>query len=408
MKKASGPYCSKSSWRGRRSCTLGNGLIQVTTLMGGGHISEMRFEESSNLPTINPLWVPPWKTMDSHRYVPERDVHKYGTTTEGKLLSGITGHNICLDYFGSPSAEEAQLGLSQHGEAPSSAWQMENHSVTASTAAVKLKVHLPVAGLHFIRKERLYLNESILYFEEIVANERNADHFFNWTQHVTLGPPLLKGPLSSIAISASRGLTSPDGYDEGKARLAPGKTFRWPKAPLSTSGTADLTRPFSSLGLGYVVGVLVDPSRNIGFVAGINPTEGLVFGYCFLRSDFPWITVWEENLAVEAIPWKGKAQALSLEFGTTPIPAGRRQNFLHQGPLFGHPTAACIPARGKKTVRYVAFLAAVPATFTRLRDVTVTENEILLFAAGSRVPVRLAASHISHSFPPQPETAAAK
>lgn len=407
MKKESALYSNESNWQGRQSWILGNGRVQLTTLMGGGHIAEMRFEESSNLSTINPLWVPPWKTMDPHRYVSTRDVHKYGTTTEGKLLCGITGHNICLDYFGSPSPEEAQLGLSQHGEAPSSAWQIENQSVS-SAASVKLKVHLPAAGLRFSRKLRLYPNESIIYFEEIIANERKADHFFNWTQHVTLGPALLNGPYSSIAISASKGLTSPDGYDEGKARLASGKTFRWPNAPLSTCGTADLTRPFSSPGLGYVAGVLVDPSRDVGFVAGVNPTEGLVFGYCFSRSDFPWITVWEENFAVEAIPWKGNAQALGLEFGTTPIPAGRRENFLRRGPLFGHHTVTCIPARGKKTARYVAFLAGVPPTFTRLRDVIVTENEILLFGAGSRVPIRLTASHISQVFQTQPATAAAK
>jgi len=36
-----------------------------------------------------------------------------GTFAEGKLLSGIVGHSICLDYFGSSSAKEVKhLSLS--------------------------------------------------------------------------------------------------------------------------------------------------------------------------------------------------------------------------------------------------------------------------------------------------------
>lgn len=107
---------------------------------------------------------------------------------------------------------------------------------------------------------------------------------------------------ATIAISGSKGLTSPHGYDEGKAMLLSGRRFQWPIAPLATMGTADLTRPFLRTGVGYVVGVLVDPSRDVGFIAAINPTQGLLLGYCFSRSDFPWITVWEENLAVQAVP----------------------------------------------------------------------------------------------------------
>ncbi len=36
-----------------------------------------------------------------------------GTFAEGKVLSGIVGHSICLDYFGSSSAKEVKhLSLS--------------------------------------------------------------------------------------------------------------------------------------------------------------------------------------------------------------------------------------------------------------------------------------------------------
>jgi hypothetical protein len=398
MKKANKLYCKKSKWRRREGLLLENGRIQAFTLTGGGHLAELSFAASAKVSTLNPLWVPPWRTIDAHKYAPARDTKTYGTTTEGKLLSGITGHNICLDYFGSPSPEEAKAGLSQHGEAPSRQWQIDNYATTAANATATLKVHLSAAGLHFSRKLKLCPDESILYFEETIQNERKADHFFHWTQHVTLSPAFLNDPLASVSISGSKGLISPDGYDEGRALLAAGKTFRWPKAPLAGGGSVDLSRPFSCAGFGYVAGVQVKPSREIGFVAGLNPTEGLLIGYCFARSDFPWITVWEENRAVQAVPWKGKTQALGLEFGTTPIPTTRRANFLKGGPLFDTQTATYIPALGKRTVRYIAFLAHVPATFTHLRDVCVGKNEILLFSSSSGVPLRLQASAISQVF----------
>src|SRR5437870_719884 len=101
MRKKADLYCEKSSWRGRECYALGNGLMQLTTLTGGGHIAEMRFAEASGASTLNPLWEPLWKTIDPHRYRPAKHSSEYGSPIEGKLLSGIAGHNLCLDYFGS-------------------------------------------------------------------------------------------------------------------------------------------------------------------------------------------------------------------------------------------------------------------------------------------------------------------
>jgi hypothetical protein len=318
---------------------------------------------------------------------------------EGKLLSGIVGHNVCLDYFGSPSPEEAKLGLSQHGEAPSSKWRIADQRISASGASIRLGVHLPAAGLGFSREIRLRRGESVIYFQETVVNERKADHFFHWVQHVTLGPPFITAESSRIVLPGTRGLTFPHGYDEGKALLAARRTYRWPMAPRVTKGFADLTRPFSFPGLGFVVGVLVDPRRDMGFVAAFNQKEHLVFGYCFWRRDFPWVAVWEENLAIEAIPWNRRTQALGLEFGTTPLPVTRRENFLEGAPLFGIPTITFAPALSKKRVRYVSFLASVPPEFEGLRDIRVGKTDLVLFGTKSREPRRLLASDIGEVFP---------
>jgi len=381
-------FCEKTSWQRRRAYTLENGLVRLVTLLGGGHIAELRFTGSSGLPDVNPLWIPPWPTIEPYTYNPKVHTARYGGITEGKLLSGLVGHNLCLDYFGPPSPEEAAEGLSQHGEAPSAKWQKSGLRVTAHDIALTVGTRLPVACLRFSRELRLRCGESAVYITETVINERKCDHFFHWTQHVTLGPPFLSHGDSAVAIPATKGMTFPHGYDEGKALLASKREFRWPRAPKVKGGSVDLTRPFLHEGLGFVVGLLLDPRRDTGFVAALNCRERLLIGYCFRRQDFPWVAVWEENRAITAVPWSRKTQARGLEFGTTPLPVPRRENF-SSGTLFGRPTSTYVPARGQKTIRYVAFLAHLPADFGNAPDISLAKDKILVQGSGGkRVSVR--------------------
>jgi hypothetical protein len=383
-------YCKKKTWQRRKAYEIGNEAIRLTTLPGGGHIADLRL---LNGPDVSPLWVPPWATIEPYEYNEQFHEGIYGTTTEGKLLSGLVGHNICLDYFGSPSAEEAALGLSQHGEAPSSRWRAKNISVTNNTATLEMFVKLPVAGLDFTRRICLKKDEQVVFFTETVRNVRKADHFFHWTQHVTLGPPFLSPDAATVSIPGGRAITFPHGYDEGKALLASDREFDWPNAPLVEGGTADLTNPFSHDGLGFVVAVLLAKDRDIGFIAAVNKSLCLCLVYCFTRKDFPWVAVWEENQGITAMPWKQRTQARGLEFSTTPLPVHRRESFL-SGKVLGEPTNTFIPALGTKTVRYAALLARVPQGFSQIDDVAVEDNKIKLIGQEGSQRTEIQASGI--------------
>ena len=122
--------CRRSTWRGRPAWALGNGVLRLTTLTGGGHIADLRLERPDGIPSVNPLWSPPWATIDPHTYREPLHRRRYGSLVEGKPLSGIAGHSLCLDYFGSPSPEEVEHGLSLHGEAPSARWRAGKGSRT--------------------------------------------------------------------------------------------------------------------------------------------------------------------------------------------------------------------------------------------------------------------------------------
>ncbi len=379
--------CRRTRWSGRNAYELGNGAIRLTTLTGGGHIAAICLDGADKDASINPLWTPPWSGIDPHQYRERRHRRRFGTLTEGKLLSGIAGHSLCLDYFGIPSAEEVGQGLSLHGEAPSSRWRVTKTRRAVGSVACELAVTLPAAGLEFRRVITLRRGEQVAYFAETVRNQRKSDHFFHWTQHVTLGPPFLASNDVAISLPGTRAITFPDGYDEGKALLASNREFQWPQAPRADGSVADLTRTLIQPGLGFVVGVqLVD--RETAFIAAVNRRLRLMLAYCFRRRDFPWVAIWEENRAISAPPWKGRTEARGLEFGSTPLPVSRRDAFLTPR-VFGEPTMTFVPARGRKSVRYAAILGVVPEGFDIVRDITIEDAGFRVFGdAGQSFVIR--------------------
>ena len=398
MLSATGPStteltCKATTWQDRHANVLENDLIRLVTLTGGGHIAEFRFREKSGLSAINPLWNPPWKGIEPYLY--REDVHaaKYSAPPTGQLLSGIAGHNLCLDYFGGPSKEEAKQGLPIHGEAGISLWQKMRAEAKGPEAILEMSVKLPVAGLSFSRQIKIRRGESVAYFKEEVVNEKRADHFFHWTQHATLGPPFLSHENSRTFISATRGRTFPHGY-EGKELLMAARDFQWPNAPGVDGKPVDLRRPLSHPGLGFVATVLMDPAREQQYVAGLNLPERLLVGYCFDRRAFPWTAIWEENKARADAPWNGQCETRGLEFGSTPLPVGRREAFAN-GPLFGAPSFSIVPALGRATVRYVAFLSQVPAGLDEVSDIRLANREIHVVHPTGRIHVP--ASGVSES-----------
>jgi hypothetical protein len=250
-----------------------------------------------------------------------------------------------------------------------------------------------VAGLRFSREIRLRRGEPVAYFTETVINEGKADHFFHWTQHVTLGPPFLGHETTRIAMSATRGKTLPAGYG-GKELLASGQTFHWPSAPARTGKSVDLTRPLSRRGLGFLVALLLNPRRQGQYVAALNLPHRLLLGYCFHRRDFPWVAIWEENQTRDGAPWHGRAQTCGLEFGSAPFPMTRREAFA-VSPLFNTPTFSVVPAKGRITASYMSFLAQVPENFGEVRDILVAEKNIVVRGSVRGASLRLPASGLA-------------
>jgi hypothetical protein len=138
-------------------------------------------------------------------------------------------------------------------------------------------------------------------------------------------------------------------------RYQPNATFEWPMAPNKDGSTTDL-RVFPSVERSAgVTGHAVDDDRETAFFLAWHPAMQLVAGYAWRRSDFPWISIWEENRSRTMPPWNGKTITRGLEFGVSPFAEGRR-GMVDRGSLFGVPTYRWLAARETATVEYLAFV----------------------------------------------------
>ena len=330
------------TYRQRRGATIGNNHLRLTVLEEGGHIAEITDLASG----VNPLWTPHWPSIEPSQYDRASD-SVYGGGADGSLLAGIMGHNLCLDIFGGPSAEEDAAGLPAHGET-----SVARFALNVTGASLEMQTMLPSAQLTLTR--RIELDDRLVRIRERVENLTAADRPVGWTQHVTMGPPFLERGATAFAVSADRSLVYPGTFGPADY-LEPGVEFRWPNAPRQGGGTADLRvytdAPSSSAYTAHRMNV----DRDRAFFVVFSPRARLAFGYSWERRDFPWLGIWEENHARPNAPWNGKALTCGMEFGASPIPESRR-DMIERGRLLDTPTFRWIPARAAVEVEYCATL----------------------------------------------------
>lgn len=335
-------------FRNREAWQIENDALRVTVLRGGGHIAEILDKRTG----VNPLWVPPWPSIEPAEYSPDQD-SCYGRNVESRLLAGIMGHNLCFDTFGPPSEDQLRAGISVHGEAPIAQYQGEVHGGELHVSAT-----LPFSQLRVRRSMRLSECDTKVHFRESVENLLSIDRAIAWTQHVTLGPPFLQAGDTQLHVDAQRSrVFEKEGFDAGD--LVRGADFTWPNAPTRSGGESDLST-FASGGspARFTTHLLDRRALTVSFTAYSRAHE-LVFGYEWKLRDFPWIGIWEENRSRTSPPWNGNTVACGMEFGVSPFPETNADMIL-RGSLFTVPAFRTLRAREQVTVRYSAFFLSAP------------------------------------------------
>jgi len=334
-----------TNFRGRRASSIENERLRVTVLHEGGHIAEILDKATG----VSPLWIPPWPSIEPSIY--DRAKHpEYGDDSESKLLAGIMGHNLCLDIFGAPSAEEAAAGMTVHGEG-----SIVRYDVSSDSGGLTQRAQFPTAQMRFERRIR-FGGERVIEVRETLENLAAADRPIAWTEHVTLGPPFIERGRTQFRASATRSKVFEGDFGQSGAYQKPGADFDWPNVPTVTGGHTDL-RVYNSAAVsaGYTAHLL-DPHREHAYFVAFSPTSKLAFGYVWRRADFPWLGVWEENHSRTSPPWSGKTLTRGMEFGASPM-AETRRKMIERGSLFGVPGFRWIPAKTMVQVGYRALLS---------------------------------------------------
>jgi len=333
-------------YRDRQAIEIESKDLVVTVLREGGHIASI-VRKSGPAAGVNPLWTPPWPAIEPSTYTPEANP-EYGASQESPILASIMGHNICLDTYGGPSAEEAAAGMPIHGEGPLAPFDAEE----IGEREVRFSALLPLAQLRFERTVRLGESGGTLHVHEVVENLTASDRPIAWTQHVTMGPPFIKRGETHFYLTAT---TSKVIDPDFGGVLKPGVEFSWPRCPAKSGGEVDLSRFTNAVSSGAFSTHLSDPEREQGAFAAWSPADKLAFGYAWNRSEFPWICRWEENHARKEAPWNGRTLTCAIEFGVSPTIESRRE-MVDRGSMFGVPTFRWVPAKSRIEASYCAFL----------------------------------------------------
>lgn len=333
------------TYRGRRSIQAESDSIRVTATREGGHIAELLHKATG----VNPLWTPPWPSIEPSAYDPI--VHpEYGNTAESSLLAGLMGHSICLDTYGGPSTEEATAGMPIHGEGP-----IARYDAHADGDSITMSTTFPLAQIRFERHIRLAAGGAVVCLSESVSNLSASDRPIAWTQHVTLGPPFLSGGATQFRASLTKSKVIDSEF--GGAQKT-GAEFSWPLCPRKDGGISDLrVYPADAVSGGFTTH-LVDPAREHGFFLAWSPASKLAFGYVWKRAEFPWMCRWEENHLRENAPWNSRTVTCGMEFGVSPTIESRRE-MVERNSLWGVPAYRWLPAKTTIAANYCAFI--VPA-----------------------------------------------
>jgi hypothetical protein len=279
-------------------------------------------------------------------------------------------HMLALDGFGAPSPEEAALGMPFHGETGKQIFKVIAIHESGPVHSVTLQATLPLAQEVFTRKIEFSDGESVIRVTSDLESLLTVDRPISWAEHATIGAPFLEKGKTVVDMPATNCRVRP--YKPGgiPGHLAYDRSFKWPLAPTSNGGQADLRVIPTDHNWLDLASCQMDPNRKLEFVTALQLEKHLIFGYVFRHDDFPWLMSWMNFTGDDHA-------ARGMEFSTQAFDISHRET-VAMSPLFGTPTFRWLPAKTKIETRFLMFYAKVPEGFTQIDDVTFEKGKITI------------------------------
>jgi len=289
------------------------------------------------------------------------------------------GHFLCLDRWGPPSEAESKNGMPFHGEASHVAWRViRNSARSGGEIQGELAATLPIAGFEVTRRMRLSDGVALLRVSESVSNTNKLGRVYNMVQHPSIAPPFLD-ETTLVDANAGKGFmqSSPLPNPEQPAIV-------WPQA-LKDRRPVNL-RNLSNDDVPEVASFTIEDEY--GWVTASTASKGLLIGYIWKTSDYPWLNIWRNVV-------NGKPNARGLEFGTTGLhqPVGI---LVAKGKIFDRPIYAYIDAGQTVTRSYAAFLFRIPLDYRGVERISYDSGRLTLHehAGGPARDLVMAAGHL--------------
>ncbi len=343
------------NYHGRPALVLSNDVIELTVLERGGALVGLVLKDDPQ--KTNPFW-------DAFRADRE--------ASQLPRQNGMVGHFICVDGFGPASRQEQAAGMpSYHGEAHSLTWVTQSLEKRGQTAILVQKVYLPRVQEVLIRTLKLADGENVIHVRSTVKNLLSFDRPLCWAEHVTIGSPFLEPGVTVVDLSSNRAVTR--AHEERLLRphrLAPDREFSWPMAPTVDGSMVDLRKTPKPPNSYDWTGYLWDRNREFAFVTALHPAKGLLLGYVFRRSEYPWMQMWEHY------PPQG-VLARGLEFGTQVFGRPRR-DVITQNKLFGQLLYRWLPAKSQIEASFLLFWTRTTEGFQGVDEIQLREGTLYI------------------------------
>ena len=324
----------------RPSVVLEGKAARVAVDLGGGSIVQFQFSGQ----TLNPLTWTSGETAPAHPM----------------------GHFLCLDRWGPPSEAESKNGMPFHGEASHVDWKVVRAPLhSGGEILAELAATLPMAGFEVTRQMRLSEGAALLRVRESVTNINKLGRIYNMVQHPSIAPPFLD-ETTLVDANARQGFMQSSPLPNPERPPIP-----WPHA-LKDGRTVNL-RHLTNDAAPDVASFTVD--GEYGWVTASTAAKGLLIGYIWKTSDYPWLNIWRNVI-------NGKPAARGLEFGTTGLhqPVGV---LVAKGRISGRSIYAYIDAGQIVTRSYAAFLFKIPSDYRGVDRITYDSGRLTLHERAS-------------------------
>ncbi|MFC1561125.1 hypothetical protein ACFL4V_01465 [Candidatus Latescibacterota bacterium] len=334
---------SENNLEGRDLILLEGNNAKVVMDLGGGSIVDFSFVDQG----LNPFtWNYPEK---------------------GDLKPRNMGHFICFDRLGRPSPQEIKNGMPFHGEAAHVEWELLSKPVKKNNQIItEMRCELPIGGMRLKRILSLYENSPVFIMREEITNINKLGRVYNIVQHPSLAPPFLDESVL-VDSNAIKGFWSGNPMPSVEEPVV-----YWPKI-IYNGELVDLRR-FVDIHGPNVVSFVFEDDEEYGWVTACNSEKGLMIGYFWKLSDYPWFRIWR-NIS------EGNPIACGLEFGTTPLPLPFSE-IIAKGKIFDRPTYKYLDADQTVVKSYTTFLSKIPPDYKGVDNIKFKEGTLTIIEYG--------------------------